>query len=87
MLRGDLMCFNGDINLDDITLDHVNATSLRVSGFSTFVGSVDIDGRTELDTTNISETLNVVGVTTLSSAGGITTTGGRSLCWWRSLCS
>ena len=45
------MRVTGDINLDDITLDHVNATSLRVSGFSTFVGSVDIDGRTELDTT------------------------------------
>ena len=37
---------------------------------------LDVDGRTELDTTNIAETLNVVGITTLASAGGITTTGG-----------
>jgi hypothetical protein len=74
-VQGD-MRVTGDINLDDVTLDNINATSLRVSGFSTFLGSVDIDGRTELDTTNISETLNVVGITTLSSAGGITTTGG-----------
>ena len=70
------MRVTGDINLDDVTLDHINATSIVVSGFSTFQGSVDIDGRTELDTTNISETLNVVGITTLASAGGITTTGG-----------
>ena len=70
------MRVTGDINLDDVTLDHISATSLVVSGFSTFQGSVDIDGRTELDTTNISETLNVVGITTLSSAGGIPTTGG-----------
>lgn len=74
-VQGD-MRVTGDINLDDVTLDHINATSLRVSGFSTFLGSVDIDGRTELDTTNISETLNVVGITTLASSGGITTTGG-----------
>ena len=70
------MRVTGDINLDDVTLDNINATSLRVSGFSTFIGNVDIDGTTELDTTNISETLNVVGVTTLASSGGITTTGG-----------
>ena len=74
-VQGD-MRVTGDINLDDVTLDHINATSLIVSGFSTFQGSVDIDGRTELDTTNISETLNVVGITTLASSGGITTTGG-----------
>ena len=74
-VQGD-MRVTGDINLDDVTLDHINATSIVVSGFSTFQGSVDIDGRTELDTTNISETLNVVGITTLASAGGITTTGG-----------
>ena len=74
-VQGD-MRVTGDINLDDVTLDHINATSLVVSGFSTFQGSVDIDGRTELDTTNISETLNVVGITTLASSGGITTTGG-----------
>ena len=74
-VQGDIHV-TGDINLDDLTLDHINATSLSISGFSTFIGSVDIDGRTELDTTNISETLNVVGITTLASSGGITTTGG-----------
>ena len=78
-VQGD-MRVTGDINLDDVTLDHINATSLRVSGFSTFQGSVDIDGRTELDTTNISETLNVVGITTLGtvqiSSGIVTATTG-----------
>ena len=74
------MRVTGDINLDDVTLDHISATSLVVSGFSTFQGSVDIDGRTELDTTNISETLNVVGITTLGtvqiSSGIVTATTG-----------
>ena len=70
------MRVTGDINLDDVTLDHISGTSLRISGFSTFLGSIDVDGRTELDTTNISETLSVAGITTLASSGGITTTGG-----------
>ena len=49
------------------------ATQFSVSGISSFFGNVDIDadldvdGRTELDITNISETLNVVGVSTFSS--------------------
>ena len=54
-----------------VTLD-VNGT-LNVSGVSTFASNVDInagldvDGRTELDTTNISETLSVSGVSTFLS--------------------
>ena len=53
------------------TLD-INGT-LNVSGVSTFNSDVninanlDVDGRTELDTTNISETLNVVGLSTFDS--------------------
>ena len=52
------------------------------SGVSTFTdsidanGDLDVDGRTELDTTNISETLNVVGVSTFGGSvvvGGATT--------------
>ena len=45
-------------------------TSFIVSGLSTFTGNIDangdldVDGRTELDITNISETLNVVGIAT-----------------------
>jgi len=44
--------------------------NLYVSGISTFVGaidangSLDVDGRSELDNVNIAETLNVVGITT-----------------------
>ena len=40
-----------------------------VSTFSSAVdinADLDVDGRTELDITNISETLNVVGISTLS---------------------
>ena len=51
--------------------------NLTFNGTQLAVGvDLDVDGRTELDTTNIAETLNVVGITTLASAGGITTTGG-----------
>ena len=51
----------------------VTSTDLFAAGVSTFSGAadfnsdVDIDGRTELDTTNISETLNVVGISTFGS--------------------
>ena len=54
-------------------LSTIFGTQVSVSGISSFFGNVDIDadldvdGRTELDTTNISETLNVVGVSTFSS--------------------
>ena len=54
--------------------DDVNLT---FNGTQFFVGvNLDVFGRTELETTNIAQSLNVVGVTTLSSSGGITTTGG-----------
>ena len=48
-------------------------TSFIVSGLSTFTGNIDanadldVDGRTELDITNISETLNVVGIATFAN--------------------
>jgi len=50
-----------------------NLTTLSVSGLSTFTGNVDangdldVDGRTELDITNISETLNVTGIATFAN--------------------
>jgi len=46
---------------------------LTVTGVSTFAGNIDangdldVDGRTELDITNIDETLNVVGISTFKS--------------------
>ena len=61
------------------TIDYLTSTNLNVSGISTFdsdvdvnanvdvSGYLDVDGRTELDTTNISETLNVVGISTFGS--------------------
>ena len=58
----------GTDNTHDVKLS-VDGT-VKVTGVSTFVSSVninanlDVDGRTELDITNISETLNVVGIAT-----------------------
>ena len=52
---------------------HTETDTLKVSGLSTFKSAVDIDadldvdGRTELDITNISETLKVAGISTFSS--------------------
>ena len=46
----------------------IGATEARVTGVSTFVGSVHAE-----------ENVSIVGVTTLASAGGITTTGGDLL--------
>ena len=37
------MRVTGDINLDDISLDHINATTLVVTGLSTFTGNLDIN--------------------------------------------
>jgi hypothetical protein len=73
--------------IEDLTNDRVvlagtggeleDDANLTFNGTQLAVGvDLDVDGRTELDTTNIAETLNVVGITTLASAGGITTTGG-----------
>ena len=48
--------------------------NFNVTGITTFAnnldiaGDIDVDGRTELDTTNISEFLNVVGVSTFAAA-------------------
>ena len=51
------MEFNTDLHVPNIT-----STDL------TLTGDLDVDGRTELDTTNISETLNVTGISTFDSA-------------------
>ena len=59
--------------------------TLQVHENSTFTGNIDangdldVDGRTELDITNISETLNVTGITTFENnvnvGGGLSVTG------------
>lgn len=55
------------------TIDYLTSTNVNNLGIATFAGNIDangdldVDGRTELDTTNISETLNVVGVSTFVS--------------------
>ena len=54
----------------DANADVDIAANLEVAGVSTFTGNIDangdldVDGRAELDNVNISETLNVVGVST-----------------------
>lgn len=64
--------FGSDVTFSGTIL----GTQLLISGISTFQGNVDldadldVDGRTELDITNISETLNVTGISTFV---GITT--------------
>ena len=58
----------------EVSTGQVNFSQLNVSGVSTFTGAIDangdldVDGRTELDITNINETLNVSGVSTFGSA-------------------
>ena len=89
---GGILDANGGLQANTAKVEDLTDNRVVIAGVGgeleddanlTFNGSVldlgvdlDVDGRTELDTTNVSETLNVVGVTTLASAGGITTTGG-----------
>ena len=44
-----------------------DGSTLALTGNQTISGTIDVDGRTELDTTNISETLNVVGIATFAN--------------------
>ena len=44
-----------------------DGTTLALTGNQTVSGTIDVDGRTELDVTNISETLNVTGISTFGS--------------------
>ena len=65
-----------DIVYDEATARNWNITGIATVGLSLDVnGPIDVDGIAELDAVNVSETLNVVGITTLASSGGITTTG------------
>ena len=51
---------------DDANLTF-DGTTLALTGNQTVSGTIDVDGRTELDVTNISETLNVTGISTFGS--------------------
>ena len=72
-VRGDVIV-SGELTVGDTTFGVDFSTgNLSVSGLSTFSSAVDInanldvDGITELDITNISETLNVTGIATFGS--------------------
>jgi hypothetical protein len=52
--------------------------NISVAGISTFASNVDINAAVDiLNSLNVNETFESVGITTLASAGGITTTGGH----------
>lgn len=52
--------------------------NISVAGISTFASKVDINAAVDiLNSLNVNETFESVGITTLASAGGITTTGGH----------
>ena len=69
------MRVTGDINLDDITLDDASIQNLTVTdsidvvGLSTFGDNLDLNAALD-----VSGNVRVTGITTLASAGGITTT-------------
>tara|TARA_Y100000004_G_scaffold37285_1_gene40009 strand:+ start:345 stop:1079 length:735 start_codon:yes stop_codon:yes gene_type:complete len=52
---------------DDVSAGITTNRSVRVNNDLTVIRNLDIDGRTELDITNIAETLNVVGLSTFTS--------------------
>ena len=51
---------------DDVSAGITTNRSVRVNNDLTVTRNLDIDGRTELDITNIAETLNVVGLSTFT---------------------
>jgi hypothetical protein len=66
-----------DINASIDVDGHTELDNLNVSGVSTFLSDLDINASVDiLDNLVINGTLESVGITTLSSNGGITTTGG-----------
>jgi hypothetical protein len=57
-----------DLVLDEFTARNGNITGIATVGTALDVnGTLDVDGKTELDITNIAETLNVVGIATFSN--------------------
>ena len=58
---------------DDLVFDEFNARNGNITGIATIGttldvnGTLDVDGRTELDITNIAETLNVTGISTFGN--------------------
>ena len=69
------MYVGGDLYVkDDITYDQVSGREINITGLSTFGGNA-LTVQTN-NATHVGYGLSVVGVTTLASAGGITTTGG-----------
>ena len=75
-----LSTFLGSVNIDgpiDISGD-VEIDNLNVSGLSTFGSNVDINASVDISSNLVvNNNFQSVGVTTLASAGGITTTGGE----------
>jgi|TARA_R110000851_G_scaffold43186_2_gene107034 hypothetical protein len=77
---GTTLDVNGTLDVDGRTeLDITNISeTLNVSGVSTFGSNLDINAAVDiLNELTVNSTFKSVGITTLASAGGITTTGGE----------
>ena len=78
-VTGDLYV-SGDLNIDDITLDHINGNTLNITGIATFGSDVSIGGTlTYEDVTNVDS----VGIVTAgkglrATTGGLVVTAGVS---------
>ena len=78
-VTGDLYV-SGDLSLDDITLDHINGTTLNITGIATFASDVSIGGTlTYEDVTNVDS----IGIVTAgkgfrATTGGLVVTAGIS---------
>ena len=74
------MYVSGDLSIDDLTLDHINGSTLNISGIATFASDVSIGGTlTYEDVTNVDS----VGIVTAGKGlrvtdGGIFVTAGVS---------
>ena len=76
-IKGDVR-LTGDLIADDLVFDQGNFSNLEVTGYTTTSALVvgygaSLAGISTLSNTNVTGDLNVTGVTTLASAGGITT--------------
>ena len=67
------MRLSGDLNLDDITIDDINATDLYVSGLSTFIGVSTHTGQSFFNDIQVSGAGTVTG--DLSVGGNLDVTG------------